>query len=131
MVKHMASYFMALFVSFVAYKLTQNKSFTEKSLLLAEESSSLGGFFSAITLAMFSFFIIYESFKRIFSPEIIQFDQAIVVAIFGLIVNIICAKILYSPHHHGPDEITDEHNHDHAHHEHHHDQNLAALTGMF
>ncbi|EDN65661.1 cation efflux system protein [Beggiatoa sp. PS] len=56
-----------------------------------------------------------ESTQRIFNPQDIHFNEAIVVAILGLIVNIVSALILQNHHTH-----SDEHHH------HHHDHNLRA-----
>lgn len=52
---------------------------------------------------------------RFFEPIAIQFNEAIAVAILGLIVNLASAWLLQDPHHH-----------DHHHHHHHHDSNLQA-----
>jgi cation diffusion facilitator family transporter len=58
--------------------------------------------------------MLLESSKRIFFPEVIYFDQAIIVAVIGLLVNIVSAFLLKDSHHG-----------DHAH-SHHHDHNLKA-----
>jgi len=94
--------------------------------------SVLGGFASAVALVVVAFVMALESVGRFFSPEKILFDEAIIVAIIGLIVNLGCAKILHDSGHghthgHTHDEA-DEHPHSHHGHEdhHHHDHNLKA-----
>jgi len=57
--------------------------------------------------------MLVESAQRIFSPHDIAFNQAIIVAVIGLVINLISALLL-----------SDHHDHDH-HHEH-HDHNLKA-----
>jgi len=73
----------------------------------------LGGFASAIALAVVAFMMAIESIERILSPVRIQFDQAILVAVVGLFVNVISAFVLSfgTQHHHfhgtGNDHHTD------------------------
>ena len=59
-----------------------------------------------------------ESFERLLSPIPIRFDEAILVAVTGLIVNLISAYILRDRHHH-----SHHHNSDHQHQR---DYNLSA-----
>lgn len=59
-----------------------------------------------------------ESFERLFSPRHIRFDEAIIVAVSGLIVNLISAYILRDRHHHS-------HHHSSAY-QHQRDYNLSA-----
>ena len=63
------------------------------------------------------------SLERMVSPQPIQYKEAIVVAILGLVVNIVCALILGKAHHHGHSH---GHDHAHGHSEHHHDLNLKS-----
>jgi cation diffusion facilitator family transporter len=63
----------------------------------------------------------YYSVERLLSPVAIHYDQAIAIAIVGLLVNLICAWWLKDGHHH--------HHHEHDHHDHHHsheDLNMRA-----
>jgi len=64
----------------------------------------------------FALTMVIESTGRLINPIAIAFDQALIVAVAGLIVNGVCAWILIStPHEHG-----------HAHTHDHHDHNLRA-----
>jgi Co/Zn/Cd efflux system component len=54
----------------------------------------LGGFTSAILLGGVALFMALESIERLFHPVAILFDQAIVVAVIGLAVNVISALLL-------------------------------------
>jgi len=94
---------------------------------------ALNAFASAIILALVSGHIIFESTQRILNPLDINFDQALPVAVIGLIVNVVCAFILQRDE--VAEAVADQHNqgHDHHHHHHHHhhhsgggDHNLRA-----
>jgi cation diffusion facilitator family transporter len=82
----------------------------------------LGGFASAIFLLGVALLMVVGSVERIVSPQPIQYREAIVVAVLGLAVNIVCALILGRAHHHDHGHA---HGHDH-HHDHHHDLNLRS-----
>jgi cation diffusion facilitator family transporter len=56
-----------------------------------------------------------ESIQRMYAPQAIRFNEAIIVACLGLAVNLICAYVLEEKH---------SHEHDQA--PHHHDHNLRA-----
>jgi cation diffusion facilitator family transporter len=58
-----------------------------------------------------------ESLERLVTPVTIHFNEAIIVACIGLIVNLVSAYLLRHTHHH-------DHNHGHT--SHHHDHNLKA-----
>jgi len=76
--------------------------------------NSLAGFASAIMLLGFALVMVIESTDRLMNPLSIAFDQALVVAVVGLVVNGASAWVLITtPHEHG-------HGHDH------HDHNLRG-----
>jgi cation diffusion facilitator family transporter len=133
---HMASHAGALTISFIAYKLAKSGRLNQKFSFGAGKFIPLGGYTSAIILALVAVLMILSSFQRLFAPVAIHFNEATAVAVVGLIVNIVCAHLLTDKHHH--------HVHDHDHeddHEHHtHDHNLKsayvhvmadALTSVF
>jgi cation diffusion facilitator family transporter len=76
----------------------------------------LGGFTSAIVLAVIALAIAGESSVRLLQPQTIQFNEAIYVAVIGLIVNLASAFLLQEHH---------DHFHDHQDHSH-RDHNLRA-----
>jgi cation diffusion facilitator family transporter len=90
----------------------------------------LGGFASAVALAVVALVMAIESVTRLVSPLEIRFDEAIWVACIGLAVNVLSGVILHrAGHHHGHDHDHD-HDHDHGHdgdphHNHDHDRNHA------
>ncbi|MFK5968824.1 MAG: CDF family Co(II)/Ni(II) efflux transporter DmeF [Candidatus Marithrix sp.] len=107
---HVAAFTIAIFVYRYARKHADNPAFTFGT----GKVSVLGGFASAIALAVVALVMVVESTQRIFNPQIIQFNEAIAVAILGLLINIVSAFIL-----------RDDHHHHHGEH-HHHDHNLKA-----
>jgi len=78
----------------------------------------LGGFASAVVLALVALLIGWESLLRLANPVPIDFGQAILVAVVGLMVNLVCAWLLKDDHdhHHGHGH---HHDHDDDHHHHH------------
>lgn len=59
-----------------------------------EKLNALGGYTSAILLGFTSLGIIWESVERFFNPLLIGFNDAILVAIIGLVVNLLCIFIM-------------------------------------
>ena len=82
--------------------------------------SALGGFASAIALALVALMMGMESLARLVAPQNIRFDEAILVACIGLVVNLVSARLLHISHEHGHVHHHEEHGH------HHHDHNLRA-----
>src|SRR6185295_10672936 len=80
----------------------------------------LAAFSSGIILAVAAVMIGWESLTRLARPLPIAFDQAILVAVLGLIVNLVSAAMLWSRHSH---DHGDGHDHNHAHHA---DHNIRA-----
>ncbi|MEL6377095.1 MAG: CDF family Co(II)/Ni(II) efflux transporter DmeF, partial [Pseudomonadota bacterium] len=85
----------------------------------------LAGFASAVILALIAVLIGWESFERLVEPVPISFDQAIMVAVIGLVENLLSAWLLRDDHSH-----QHHHHHGHGHHDHDHshgqDNNLRA-----
>ena len=90
-----------------------------------EKLNALGGYTSAILLGFTSLGIIWESVERFFNPLIIGFNDAILVAIIGLVVNLLCIFIR------GGENPLHNHNHSHCncgHCEHHHEEHEENLN---
>jgi cation diffusion facilitator family transporter len=88
----------------------------------------LGGYTSALFLVMVAGLMVYQSVERLIAPTPIHYDQAIAIAIVGLLVNLASAWLLKDGHHHdhGHDHGQHDH-HDHGHDHHgHHDLNLRS-----
>ena len=92
---HMGTHAIALLVTFCLCVLAIK--FKEKT----EKLNALGGYTSAVLLGFTSLGIIYESVVRFIKPLPISFEEAILVAIIGLIVNLACVVVMWEkPHDH-------------------------------
>ncbi|MEX0271912.1 CDF family Co(II)/Ni(II) efflux transporter DmeF [Leptolyngbyaceae cyanobacterium UHCC 1019] len=111
---HMATHTAAFGITIFAYQYARRYSSSPKYTFGTGKVSALGGFASATALAVIALIMVLESISRFFQPQIIQFNEAIGVAIFGLAINLISGFLL-------------QEHHDHSHgHDHHHDYNLRA-----
>jgi cation diffusion facilitator family transporter len=118
---HMASHASALGLALIAYIYARRHAHDRRFSFGTGKVNSLAGFASAVVLALFALIMAGESVRRFVRPVAISFDEAIVVAVLGLLVNGASVVILRAGHadEHG------EHDHDHDHH-HRHDHNLRA-----
>lgn len=122
---HMSSHAFAIGMSAFAYAAARKYSSDARFAFGTWKIEILGGFASAIFLLGVALMMVVASIERIFSPQPIHYQEAIVVAVLGLAVNLICALILGKAHHH--DHGDHHHGHDHHDHdEHHHDLNLKS-----
>ena len=125
---HMGTHVAAFAITIFAYRYARNHSSNPKFSFGTGKVSSLGGFASAVALAVVALMMAIESITRFFEPQTIAFNQAILVAVIGLIVNLLSAWILKDDHHHHHHghEHSHHHSHDHEHGHSHHDHNLRA-----
>lgn len=113
---HMSSHAVAIGLSAMAYATARRYARDPRFAFGTWKIEVLGGFASAIFLLGVAAVMVVGSIERIVSPQPIQYQEAVVVAILGLAVNIVCALILGRAHHH-------DHGHSHGHdHHHNHDQ---------
>ena len=121
---HMSSHALALGLSLLAYAAARRFARDGRFTFGTWKIEVLGGYTSALCLVAVAGLMLYHSVQRLFSPVPIHYDQAILLAALGLVVNLVCAFLLRdSPdHHHGHEQ------HDHEHHDHdrHQDLNLRS-----
>lgn len=115
---HMGTHAGAFAITIFAYHYSRKHSNNNDFTFGTGKVSVLGGYSSAIALAVVALFIGVESVERLITPIEIRFNEAIAVAILGLIVNLFCAFLLHGHHTH-----THEHGHNQVHH---HDHNLRG-----
>ena len=111
---HMGSHAVALGISAFAYVYARRHAHNKRYSFGTGKVNTLGGYTGAILLAVFAAMMAFESVVRLINPVEIAFNQAIFVAVLGLIVNGASVFILDAGH-----------DHDHHHH-HHHDHNLKS-----
>jgi cation diffusion facilitator family transporter len=119
---HMSSHALAIGLSAFAYAAARRYAKDPRFAFGTWKIEVLAGFTSAVFLMGIAALMVFGSIERMFSPQPIHYQEAMLVAAVGLVVNIVCALILGGAHHHG-DEA---HNHGHDHHGHGHDLNLKS-----
>lgn len=114
---HMASHAVALSISTFAYIYARRHARDARFSFGTGKVNSLAGFSGAVILALFALVMVWECVERLISPVAIQFDQALIVAVLGLLVNGVSVFILGHEddhdHHHEHDGHSHEHKHDH------------------
>lgn len=113
---HMATHVAAFSIAVFAYRYARSHANNPRYTFGTGKVNVLGGYTSAVALAVTALTIAIESITRLFQPQEIFFNEAIAVAILGLVVNLLSALLLRDPHH--------DHSHHHQHH--HHDHNLRS-----
>jgi cation diffusion facilitator family transporter len=113
---HMSSHALALGLALFAYRFARRNANDLRFSFGTWKVEVLGGYTSAILLLGVAGLIAFQSLERLFSPKPIQYQEATVIAVVGLLVNLICAWWL-----------RDSHGHAHGHHhDGHADLNLRA-----
>lgn len=127
---HMATHTAAIAIAALAYRFARTHAHDPRFSFGTGKVGELAAFASALLLGLIAGLIAYESFGRLMAPVDIRFDQAIAVAVLGLMVNLASAWLLSvpgarsgDPHHHADDHGAHGH-HRHGHHG--HDSNIRA-----
>jgi cation diffusion facilitator family transporter len=141
---HMGTHAGALTISALAYRYARRHARSERYAFGTGKVGDLAGFTSAVILACVAVLIGSQSAQRLVSPVSIRFDEAIAVAVLGLIVNLVSALLLgggQAGHVHAEAHAHDHAEaHAHAHAHAHADHNLRsarlhvladALTSVF
>ncbi|MCQ8868371.1 CDF family Co(II)/Ni(II) efflux transporter DmeF [Vibrio splendidus] len=132
---HMGTHAAAFGITLFAYRYAKKHAESERFSFGTGKVSVLGGYTSAIALGIVALLMLVESVHRLFNPQAIQFNEAIIVACIGLTVNVVSMFLLGDHHHDHGHEHGHSHSHDHdsdhghkhvEHHGHHHDHNLRA-----
>jgi cation diffusion facilitator family transporter len=118
---HMSSHAVAIGLSTFAYATARRYASDPRFAFGTWKLEVLGSFASAIVLLGVAVLMFAGSVTRLLTPQPVQYQEAMLVAVLGLVVNLVCATILGKAHHHD----SDHHHHDHAH-PHHHDLNLKS-----
>jgi len=112
---HMGSHTIALSINAFAYVYARRNANNERYSFGTGKVNTLGGYTGAILLAVVASMMAWESVERLIAPISIAFNQAIIVAVLGLVVNGASVFIL---------GINQGHGHEHEHHR--HDHNLRS-----
>jgi cation diffusion facilitator family transporter len=118
---HMGTHVAAFLITLFAYRYSRKNANNPDFCFGPGKINVLGGFASAVALALVALMMAVESVGRFFAPVEIHYGQSMLVAVVGLSVNVACAFLLNGSHgqHH-------QHGHSHGHDHHHEDHNLKA-----
>ena len=127
---HMSSHMLALGLAYFAYRMARQYASDSRFSFGTWKIEILAGYSSAILLMVVALLMGIQSIERLFNPVTIHFNEAIPIAVVGLVINLVCAWLLHDGghehhHHHSHDHHHDDHQHTHNHH-HHHDLNQKA-----
>jgi cation diffusion facilitator family transporter len=100
---HMATHVAAFGIALFAYRYARDNAGNPRFTFGTGKVVVLGGFTSAVALAVVALVMALESVMRMFEPLTIHFNQAIAVAVVGLVVNLVSGLMLRE-HHEGKDE---------------------------
>lgn len=121
---HMASHVGALGVAAYAYRFARQHAGDARYTFGTGKVTALAGYSSALFLGAVAVWMAWESVMRLYAPVDIHYTEAMIVAAFGLAVNLASAWLLDHDPDHGH---THHHHHEHHHHDHDHiDHNLRA-----
>jgi cation diffusion facilitator family transporter len=118
---HMSTHAGAMLIAALAYTYARRHASDSRFVFGTGKLGDLAGFSSAIVLAMIALLIGYEAVSRFLAPVPIHFAEAIPIAVVGLIVNIVSARLLSGGEHHS-------HTHGHGHGNHTHDETRRIAT---
>jgi cation diffusion facilitator family transporter len=123
---HMSTHAGALLMAALAYSYARKYAYDPSFTFGTGKFGDLAGYTSAIVLAMIALLIGYEAVERLLNPVPIHFNEAILIAVVGLGVNVLSAWLLSGGQHHG-------HGHAHAHgqecdHEHDHGEEPRLVS---
>ncbi len=117
---HMAGHVTVLGAAAYAYAYARRHTGNDLYAFGTGKIGDLVGFASALVLGGVAVGMMYESAHRLAAPQAIAYGEALIVAVLGFAVNLLCAGLLWDREHH-------EHPHgDHDHTHHHTDHNLQA-----
>lgn len=120
---HMGTHATALSISLFAYILARKYSNDKRFAFGSWKIEILGAYTSAVILGIVGLYVFIASIERILKPLVIIYDYALIVAVSGLIINILSAFILGYDHRHN--------NQNEEHHHHHHETDLNLKSAFF
>lgn len=130
---HMGSHAIALGISALAYALARRFSGSGRFPFGGWKIEVLGGYTSALLLVMVALGMAVQSVEKLLTPDVVLYDQAMMVAVVGLLVNLLCGWILSRPgaghHHHDHHAHHGHHGHHNHHHHHDHDHDHPHSEG--
>lgn len=119
---HMATHAGALGLALLGYWFARTRATHRAFTFGTGKVYALAGYTSAVSLGVVALAMVWESVQRFFAPQAIAFDEALPVAVLGLVVNLGCAVLLGGGHEHEHgherEHARREHGHGHGHDDH-------------
>ena len=116
---HMGTHAAAIGVAALSYALARRWTGDPRFSLGPWKVEVLGAYTSAVLLGVVALGIAAESALRLWAPRAVSYDESLAVAVIGLVVNLVCARLLHGEGHdhgHGHGERQGHlHDHDHDH----------------
>jgi cation diffusion facilitator family transporter len=106
---HMGTHAFALGISVIAYIVARKQARNSQFTFGTWKIEILGAYSSALILGLIALVMIFTSIERLLHPLKIGYNEAILVALIGLAVNLVCAFILSKGTTH---QHHDHHDHD-------------------
>ena len=104
---HMGTHALALGLTFIAYILIRKFSGSPRFPHGTDKIGTLTAYTSSLFLGFTGLWIMWEAVQRLLRPISIQFNEAILVASIGLIVNAACIMVMETGHEHASKKHTD------------------------
>jgi cation diffusion facilitator family transporter len=123
---HMSTHALALTISLLAFIFARRHASDRSYTFGTWKLEVLGGFTSGIILGFVGLFMGYDSIIRFFQPLEIKYNEAILIAVIGLAVNVLSMLLLNikkEGHHH--------HHHEHDDHDHHHEHENLNMKAAY
>ena len=95
---HMGTHALALGLSYIAYILIRKYKGSARFPRGTEKIGTLTAYTSSLVLGLTGLWIIWEATARLFRPVHIIFNEAILVAFIGLVVNAACIVVMETGH---------------------------------
>ncbi|ENW02604.1 hypothetical protein F934_03111 [Acinetobacter beijerinckii ANC 3835] len=111
---HMSSHMLALGLAYFAYRMARQYASDSRFSFGTWKIEILACYSSAILLMVVALLMGIQSIERLFNPVTIHFNEAIPIAVIGLVINLVCAWLLHDG---GHDHHHDDHQHTHDHHD--------------
>jgi cation diffusion facilitator family transporter len=120
---HMSSHALAMGLAYLVHVAGRSPFMRTRMSFGTGKISALGGYTSALLLSAVAACAGWQSFERLLLPHPVAFEPAILVAVAGLVVNLVCVRILDRASHPATVSVTPEaggaghggHGHSHAH----------------
>ena len=97
---HMGTHALAFILTYAAYVLARKFSNSDRFPKGTDKIGTLAGYTSSIFLGLTGLWVIIEAVSRLIAPVEICFNEAILVAIIGLLVNAGCVCVMEYGHNH-------------------------------